>query len=213
MNAVRDAARWVVARDRRGVFRARGSGACIGPAVFACSLLLGLAGSPAAAGPAPLRGPAVAPVFRARDLEGRSLDLAALHARGPVVVDFWATWCKPCIASLPELERMRQALAGRGVSFVGVSVDGPRNYSKVRPFVARLGLRFPIVLDEDGALQEKFHVRAVPTTFVIDRDGRIAKVFTGYRPGEASLLRATIEGLLGSAADAGSDSARTSPRP
>lgn len=134
--------------------------------------------------------------FAVTDLQGAELKLEDLLARGPVLLDFWATWCKPCAASLPELQAMHEAYAGRGLTIVGVSIDGPRNFSKVRPFVARTGLTYPIVLDHDGRLQRDFHVTAVPTAVLIDTTGAIVRVRQGYRPGEDRDLAREIESLL-----------------
>jgi len=124
-----------------------------------------------------------APAFKARTLEGKTVELAALLAKGPVVLDFWATWCKPCVQALPEIQRVYEKWTARGVTIVGISEDGPRNQSKVRPFASRYRLTYPLTLDEDGSLQAAYHVRSLPTTFVIDRRGRIVHVEQGYRPG------------------------------
>jgi cytochrome c biogenesis protein CcmG/thiol:disulfide interchange protein DsbE len=134
--------------------------------------------------------------FAVTDLQGTGLKLEDLITKGPVLLDFWATWCKPCAASLPELQAMHETYADRGLTVVGVSIDGPRNFSKVRPFVARTGLTYPIVLDHDGRLQRDFHVTAVPTAVLIDRTGAIVRVRQGYRPGEDRNLAAEIEALL-----------------
>jgi thiol-disulfide isomerase/thioredoxin len=129
-----------------------------------------------------------------------------LRARGPVVLDFWATWCKPCVAAIPELEQTARDLGPRGLTIVGVSVDGPRNYAKVRPFVAKLGITYPVTLDDDGTLQEKYQVRSIPTTVLIDPGGAIVKVVQGYRPGESQALRAAIEALLPATRSTAADS-------
>lgn len=144
---------------------------------------------------------ASAPNVTLRRAGGGKLELAALRERGPVLLDFWATWCKPCVASLPELEALHRRFGGRGLTVVGVSIDGPRNFAKVRPFASRLGLTYPIALDEDGGLQRAFHVLAVPTSILIGRDGAILAVHQGYRPGEGAQLAAEVERALGVAAD------------
>ncbi len=138
----------------------------------------------------------LAPRFRLESLSGAKLDLAELRKRGPVLVDFWATWCKPCLAAIPELDAIHRAYASRGLTVVGISTDGPRNFSKVRPFVARQGISYPIALDEDGDMQQKYQVRAMPMTVLIDTAGTIVQVTHGYRPGEGNRLRAAIEKLL-----------------
>ena len=146
--------------------------------------------------------------FEAKTLDGTKLDLETLRRRGPVLIDFWATWCKPCEASIPELEALHRRYGPRGLTVIGVSVDGPRNYAKVRPFVARHGITYPVVLDDDGRLQAGYQVRAMPTSVLVDTSGMVARVMQGFRPGEGQSLAKAIESLLGSPADsAATDSA------
>ncbi len=148
------------------------------------------------AGPAPAAEPKAAPPFRVRALSGETLDLGELTARGPVLLDFWATWCKPCLASLPELETLHRRFAPRGLTVIGISVDGPRNFAKVRPFARRLGLTFPIALDEDGGLQRLYQARAIPSGVLVSAEGRVVHVSQGWRPGETGDLARAIEALL-----------------
>jgi peroxiredoxin len=128
--------------------------------------------------------------------DGEMLSLGDLLARGPVLLDFWATWCKPCVASVPALQSLYDRLRDDGFTVVGISVDGPRNFSKVRPFVTRMGITYPIAIDRDGSLQRFFQVTAVPTTILLDADGRIAAVTQGYRPGEEKEMEAAVRALL-----------------
>ena len=134
--------------------------------------------------------------FRVKDLEGHVLELDALRKRGPVLLDFWATWCKPCHAAIPELEAWRAKYQGQGLTIIGVSVDGPRNHAKVRPFVSRMNLRYPVVIDEDGRLQQLYQVVALPTTVLIDTSGTIVTARVGFRPGESQSLGEKIVTLL-----------------
>jgi peroxiredoxin len=143
-----------------------------------------------------------APAFNARDLEGRSVSLAALRARGPVLIDFWATWCTPCRAALVELEDWRRRYGPRGLAIVAVSVDGPRNLAKVRPYVSRLRVGYPVVIDDDGRLQELYQVTELPTAVLVDTAGRIVGTRVGYRRGETALA-ARVEGLLPPVSPAG----------
>ena len=151
----------------------------------------------------------IAPRFATRTVQGEKISLDALRARGPVLLDFWATWCKPCLAAIPEIEKLHAELGGRGLSIVGISVDGPRNFAKVRPFAKRVGITYPVVLDEDGSLQQRYQAIVMPTTVLIDTAGVIVKVMQAYRPGEIEMLRAEIEALL--PASAPDSTANSSP--
>jgi thiol-disulfide isomerase/thioredoxin len=138
---------------------------------------------------------APAPAFHARDLDGHDVSLVELRARGPVLVDFWATWCTPCRAALTELEDWRKRYGPRGLSIVAVSVDGPRNLAKVRPYVARLRVGFPVVVDDDGAIQGLYQVTELPTAVLVDTAGRVVATRVGFRRGETGLAT-KLESLL-----------------
>jgi len=156
------------------------------------STSLGAVASFAAVG----KGPSPAPRFKVKDVSGRTLDLDVLVKRGPVLIDFWATWCKPCLEAVPELERWYETYGPRGLTVIGVSVDGPRNLSKVRPFARRLGITYPIVTDEDERLRHLYQIIAMPTAVLIDRDGNVSTVRLGYRPGEGEEMEGSIVALL-----------------
>ena len=141
------------------------------------------------------------PALKLRTVAGESLNMEKMLDAGPVVIAFWATWCHPCLAELPELEAIYRRHRDRGLTVIGLSVDGPRNFAKVRPFAAKLGLTFPIVVDEDGRIQRLLQVGAVPTTVVVDSAGVIVRVHEGYRPGDSRTLEAEIAKLLVPALD------------
>ncbi len=119
----------------------------------------------------------------------------SLHGlRGRVVVlDFWATWCGPCRAMTPTLQRLHQRYATRGLSVVGVNVDedGP---GIVPRFRQRYGVEYPMLYDLGMTASARYQIRSLPTLLVIDRDGRIRHRHSGVES-EADLA-ALIEGLL-----------------
>ena len=168
--------------------RARRALAVVAWLVLACTC--------ARAAPAPLFSPPAAPRFTVQDVQGHTLNLSELLHHGPVLLDFWATWCMPCVQSLPELEAWHRRYGPLGLTIVGVSVDGPRNFARVRPFVASRGLSYAIVLDRDGRLQQSYQVLAVPTAVLIDTAGTIVQVRVAYRPGEGAKLEDGIRALL-----------------
>ncbi|MEL6183631.1 MAG: TlpA disulfide reductase family protein [Myxococcota bacterium] len=133
-----------------------------------------------------------APLFTAPLLEGGSFDLEG--ARGKVLlIDFWATWCPPCVASLPHLERIHGDFADRDFAVIGVNQE-PGDEARVRAFVAGKGLSFPTVMDA-GEVGARYGVTSLPTTYLVDREGRVRAVFRGLV--SAARLERAIEEVLG----------------
>lgn len=137
-----------------------------------------------------------APEFQLPDLSGKQIALQDLLKKGPVVVDFWATWCKPCVKSLPKMQQLFEKYQADSLTVVGINVDGPRNRSKVKPFVNSLGIKFPILIDENGEVLQRYRLVSIPATVIISADGNIVKVHTGYRPGDEKILEKEIQKLL-----------------
>ncbi|HEY8211406.1 MAG TPA: TlpA disulfide reductase family protein [Myxococcaceae bacterium] len=116
--------------------------------------------------------------------------------RGNVLVlDFWATWCEPCKAALPEWEAFAQAYRGRGVRLYAVSVDGDPN--KIAEFLKEVKLDVPVLLDRDAAVAEgMLHMQIVPTVYIVDKSGGIRSVHQGYAPGDVKSFIKEIDPLL-----------------
>ncbi len=142
-------------------------------ALAAC--LLASAGAGAADELRPWTGGAP-PSLTGRTLRGESLALADFRGR-VVLVNFWATWCAPCVAEMPALQRLRERLAARRVEVVAVNFQ--ENAARIAPFVERLGVTFPVVRDHDGTVRTAWNVTVFPTTFIVGPDQRIAWVATG----------------------------------
>lgn len=119
-----------------------------------------------------------APPFVVKSTEGQTVRLAQLRGR-PVILDFWATWCIPCRASLPDLNEMQQRYAGRGLVVVGLSVDDGDS-QEVKRFAKRMGLRFPVALADERVMDQYGPIRSIPTTFFINRNGLVVRRVVGY---------------------------------
>ena len=130
-------------------------------------------------------------------LDGTIFSLEQALAEGPVVVDFWATWCKPCIKGLPKIQALSKEYTGRGVQVLTINIDGPRNLPKVRPFMRRYKLQLPVLLDPTNEVLKQFHLAGVPATLVIAADGEVFYKHQGYRPGDEKKLKAKLDELLG----------------
>jgi cytochrome c biogenesis protein CcmG, thiol:disulfide interchange protein DsbE len=124
--------------------------------------------------PAPALGHP-APDFTLRTLTGEELTLSAQRGK-PVVLNFWATWCPPCRAELPELA----GVAGRYDNQIAViGVDQAEPAAAVKAFADRLALEYPIPLDAQASVSRMYGVRSLPTTFLIDRQGIIRQIQVG----------------------------------
>ena len=130
------------------------------------------------------------------DITGKKYDLEDLLKKGPVLVDFWATWCKPCREYFPHLERIHKKYKSDGLSVIGINEDGPRNRRKIRSFIRSLNISFPNLVDETAEVMSDYGVYSLPTWFLIDKDGYIIKIHKGYIKGDEILLENEIRSLL-----------------
>lgn len=135
--------------------------------------------------------PYAAPDFTLPDLAGQPVQLAKLRGK-VVLVDFWATWCPPCRAALPGLQKLHDDLADKGLTVLAVDIG--EEAQKVLSFAEKNRMTFKILLDEKNKVSDVYKVSAIPTTFMINRQGQVVKVFTGLTP-EAT-LRQEVESLL-----------------
>src|SRR5262249_28536659 len=119
-----------------------------------------------------------APSFTVRTLEGKPLRSTDLRQK-PLVVDFWATWCAPCKASLPHLSTMQTRYEKQGLTVIGMSVD-EGGVQSVRKFANQLGVKFTLAMANDDVLDAYGPIRSIPTTFFINRKGDIVRRVVGY---------------------------------
>lgn len=112
------------------------------------------------------------------------------------VFDFWASWCKPCLNAIPELIAISEEYKDKGVRFVGINEDGPRNLSKVKPLVDALGIKYPVLHDKDQSFMESMNVSVFPTIIIVDKKGRTKWLHEGYEKGSGDALRKKLNKLL-----------------
>lgn len=133
-----------------------------------------------------------APDFTLKRMNGETFTLSA-HRGEVVVVNFWATWCPPCRKEIPGFIKLQKELKGEGLTFVGVSLD-QNGFEAVRPYAEKMGINYPLVVD-DGSVSRKYGgVRALPTTFVVAPDGTVAFARPGFMPEQE--LRTRLKPLL-----------------
>ena len=135
------------------------------------------------------------PEYAAVNLDGTKFDLAAKRDK-VVLLNVWATWCGPCVYEIPELQKLHEHYAPRGLEVVGVSVD-ESGVESVRSFVAeQKKMTYPIVLDAEGKIANILQTSVLPTSIVVDRKGNIVwKKYGAIMPNDAELTKA-IESAL-----------------
>jgi len=142
----------------------------------------------------PSTEPFPTPAVSLTDSAGHSLELAGLRGK-PVVINLWATWCEPCLREMPSLERL-QSRFGERVAVLAVSEDRGGDKA-VEPFIAKLGLKsVKVYIDAKSEVGHAFGVRGLPTSFVIDREGKVLGRVEGGAEWDSAKMLAVIEPLL-----------------
>ncbi len=131
------------------------------------------------------------PSIKIKDLEGNIVDASTLSNDGkPLIVSFWATWCKPCIRELNAInDQYIDWIDETGVKLIAISIDDTRNAGKVRPFITSQGWEdYDVYLDENSELRRALNVNNIPHTFLLEGEGKIVWQHNGYIPGDEDLL-------------------------
>ena len=114
-----------------------------------------------------------------------------------ILLNFWATWCKPCRGEFPFLQRLHERYAADGLLVLVVSVDAPETHAEVRPFLQRNRYTMPAVIDRNGRIAARLNPRAaVPLAHIYDRAGRRHRTHEGFQLGERDAIEAEIKELL-----------------
>jgi thiol-disulfide isomerase/thioredoxin len=131
-----------------------------------------------------------------QDLEGNYVTIDEVKGETLTILDFWATWCKPCVKSIPENVKIASEYESAGLKFIGINEDSPRNLSKVRPFANSLNIDYQVILDPDQDLMTELSVSVLPTLIIFDKNGKVLYTHEGYITGDEDIIRQKIEELL-----------------
>ena len=155
------------------------------PVLIAASLI--------AASAARATTPAAAPDFSLPSRDGGQVRLSEL--RGQVVmINFWATWCGPCRQEMPLLQQISARYEPLGFTLLGVNVEP--DSAPAKAWLEKVPVTFPILFDRENAVSASFGVEAMPSTVLVDREGRVRHVHRGYKPGDESVYADLIRGLV-----------------
>jgi len=134
--------------------------------------------------------------FKLEDIEGNIFELKNEIGKGPILLTFWATWCKPCAEEMVQFNKIYNELESKGFNLVGISIDNEKSVSKVVPYVKSRGYKFPILLDTNSEVGRKYYAQAVPFSVLIDIEGKIVYTHLGYLPGDEIKVKKLIQNLL-----------------
>lgn len=118
------------------------------------------------------------------------------YAGRVVYMDFWASWCGPCLQSFPWMQEMQAKYADQGLTVIAVNVD--QDAERAEEFLHEVGHNFAIVMDPNGEVARKYDLRGMPTSFLIDRDGQLIEAHTGFRQKDRADLEEQIRKALNS---------------
>ena len=129
-------------------------------------------------------------------LMGKKIKLENYLSNGPVLINFWATWCAPCIKEMPYLDQFEKKYKDKGFSVLAVSVDNQKSLSQVRSFIKTKKFSFDIFLDPNMQIFKKLNGNLMPTNVLIDKSGKVVWRHYGYLPGDEKKMEEQILNVL-----------------
>ena len=134
------------------------------------------------------------PNLRLKMLNGKYAKLYDFLKDGPMIIDFWATWCEPCKKQMRYLDLFHNHFKKLGFKVLTVNTDTPKSMSKVKPYVRTKGFEFNVAVDPNSQIKKKLKIQQMPTTIIVDQDGTVVYRHKGYVPGdEVGILKAITQ--------------------
>lgn len=134
--------------------------------------------------------------FKLKNIEGGELELKSILGEGPVLLSFWATWCKPCLEELTEFNKMYNEYKDKGFKLITISTDNEKTVAKVKPFVKSRNYNFTVLLDTNSDVARSYYAQQIPYSVIIDKGGNIIYSHLGYMKGDEKKVRSIIEEQL-----------------
>ncbi|WP_430932946.1 TlpA family protein disulfide reductase [Saccharicrinis sp. 156] len=134
--------------------------------------------------------------FSTSTIDNKPVSYSDIKGEYLTVLDFWASWCRPCLKAMPKLQNIYQEYNHKGVAFIGVNTDGPRSFSKVLPLVNSLNITYPNIRDIEGKIKDELEVSSMPTFLIINKEDIVVFRHEGFASGDEEEWRKVIEKLL-----------------
>ena len=134
--------------------------------------------------------------FEFKNIENKTQTYNELKGEKLTLIDFWATWCKPCNKAIPELNKIYSLYKDKGVEIIGINCDGPRSVSKVGPLSKSLKIQYPVLIDINSELKTELNIIVLPTLVMVNTKGKIVWIHEGFVSGDEETIIAEIEKQL-----------------
>ena len=134
--------------------------------------------------------------FFLEDLDGDFVELDEITGEGPILLSFWATWCKPCIEEMKELNRIYEEYKSEGFNLVAISIDSEKSVSRVKPFIKSKNYDFTVLFDTNSEVARIYYAQIVPYTVLLDENGSIVYSHMGYKKGDEIVIENLIKSLI-----------------
>ena len=138
----------------------------------------------------------ILPDLSVKLLDGKQVRLSGLLEEGPLLVNFWATWCAPCKKEMIYLEEFHQKYYGEGFQVLAISTDSPKSMSKVKSYIRAKRHTFIVGLDPNQEIAKKMNAMLMPTVLILNKDRKVSWYHQGFIPGDEKEIEAQIRTVL-----------------
>ncbi len=139
-----------------------------------------------------------APEFKLENIDGDYVSLKDELGDGPVLLSFWATWCKPCIEEMTKYKELYENYKDKGLKVLAISIDDEKTVAKVKPFAKSKKYPFTILLDSNSDVARKYYAQNVPYSVLLDKSGKIVYTHLGYMKGDELKMQNKVDELVNS---------------
>jgi len=131
--------------------------------------------------------------FTLDNLDNEQVSLSEIKGENLTIIDFWATWCKPCTKAMPKLNELYNNYKDQGVSMIGISCDGPRSISRVGAVSNNLNIDYHILKDINCEVMNTYQYQAFPTLIMLNAENEVIYVHEGFSNGDEKVIQAAIQ--------------------